>query len=156
MAQSIMEEDDDYYNGEDSNGFGSNNGTSDVGGFFAKKSRLATASKSRPMPTSSTFADSENVTEDLAQFLQQSSYDQTDEVRQLFRVVCWHWIIFNFEAFDFTSSEFNAFVFLCLLPEPELGCVTSFGEFLTLVTRQKVKQTEFSVNPRRVMVVREY
>ena len=115
MAQSIMEEDDDDYNGEYSNGFGSNNGTSDVGGFFAKKSRLATASKSQPMPTSSTFADSENVTEDLAQFLQQSSYDQTDEVRQLFRVVCWHWIISNFEAFDFTSSEFNAFVFLCLL-----------------------------------------
>ena len=73
-----MEEDEDF-NGEDSNGFGSH---SDGGGFFARKSRLAMASKSRPMPTSSTFVDSENVTEDLANFLQQSSYDQTDEVRK--------------------------------------------------------------------------
>ena len=66
-----------------------------------------------------------------------------------------------FAAFGLASPEFNAFVFLCLLPEvdlpePELGCVTSFGDLLTLVTRQKVKQTSFSVNPRRVMVGREY
>jgi hypothetical protein len=61
------------------------NGALDFSEFFAKKSRLAMATKSRPtvsatVTASTSFVDGDSVAEEIANFFQQPLFDQNYEV----------------------------------------------------------------------------